>query len=101
MSSTPPPRAAPPPPAEVPAPRAQRHELVPEPLREHRVERREDLGARAEVVGQGQRGALLPERAAATAEDLDVGVTEAVDRLELVADGGEVVALERLEQREL
>ena len=42
-----------------------------------------------------------PERGSARAEDLDVGVAEAVDRLRLVADREEVVALERLEHVEL
>ena len=41
------------------------------------------------------------QRRAARAEDLDVGVAKAVDRLLLVADHEEVVAVERLEQRDL
>ena len=54
----------------------------------------------AEVRGQ-QPHALLAERGAALAEDRHVGVAEAVDRLELVADREQVVALERLEHVEL
>ena len=51
------------------------------------VERAQDLRARAEVGGQRRRsGPRASRRAAARAEDLDVGVAEAVDRLELVAD---------------
>jgi hypothetical protein len=41
------------------------------------------------------------EGGAARAEDLDVGVSEAVDGLRLVADGEQVVALQRLENVEL
>ena len=41
------------------------------------------------------------EARAARAEDLDVGVAEAVDRLQLVADRAGVVARHELEQLEL
>ena len=64
------------------------------------VEDVEQLLARAEVRRQRPH-ALLAERDAALAEDRHVGVAEAVDRLELVADGEQVVALERLEHVEL
>ena len=55
-----------------------------------RVGRRDELGRRAEVPGQRQRLPVglvaLREAAVLAAVDLDVGVAEAVDRLELVAD---------------
>src|SRR5262249_12920713 len=50
---------------------------------EEMVDRREHLRPRAVVACQWQ---LLPGALAAVAEDRDVGVAEAVDRLELVAD---------------
>ena len=57
---------------------------------------REHVRARAEARGQraDTRAAGL-ERGAAAAEVADVGVAEAVDRLELVADGEDVVPAER------
>ena len=65
------------------------------------VERAQDLRARAEVGRQrrGPPGRL--QALAARAEDLDVGVAEAVDRLQLVADRERVVARQELEQLEL
>ena len=72
-------------------------ELVPELGREELVHGREHLGARAVVPGQREDGrrCLAP-----LAEHRHVGVTEPVDRLELVADDEEVAALDRLEQVE-
>ncbi len=53
----------------------------------------------AEVVGQPPHAIREPRPA--LAEDRHVGVPEAVDRLELVADREQVVALQRLEDVEL
>jgi hypothetical protein len=62
------------------------------------VDRLEHLGTAAEVDGDALRppvgGGALP----VTAEHLHVGVPEAVDRLVLVADSEQVVALEQLQQ---
>ena len=66
--------------------------------RERAVEHVEQLLARAEVAREPAH-ALAPEPRAALAEDRHVGVAEAVDRLELVADREQVVALERLAAR--
>ena len=79
----------------------QRRVGIPEALAEDAVDRRDQRGAAAEVVGQRDRGPLGVQPAAALAEDLHLGVAEAVDRLQLVADGEEVVALQQLQQREL
>ena len=68
--------------------------------REGAVEYVQQLLAGAEVGGQ-QPGPLLPQRGPPLAEDRHVGVAEAVDRLELVADREQVVALERLENVQL
>ena len=67
--------------------RGQRLVAVAELLAEKMVDRGEDLGARAVVPGERQ-----PQRCtlAALAEDGDVGVAEAVDRLELVTDEEDV-----------
>ena len=62
---------------------SERLVVVPELLTEEVVDRSEHLGPRAVVAGQRQ---VLRGRLAAVAEDGDVGVPEAVDRLELVAD---------------
>ena len=56
------------------------------------VDHVEHLGARAVVLGQREHAADL---LAALAEDLDVRVPEAVDRLELVADEEELAVLAR------
>ena len=80
--------------------RQQRREALGPLRRVGGVEDVEQLLARAEVRGQ-QPHAILAERGAALAEDRHVGVAEAVDRLELVADREQVVALERLEHVEL
>ena len=66
--------------------RHERREALPHPLRERRVDDVEDLRMRAEVDGQRERAAGLGEAGAAGAEDADVRVAEAVDRLQLVAD---------------
>ena len=63
--------------------RRERLEAVAELRLEEVVDRREHLGPRAVVLRQRQP---LRRGRAALAEDLDVGVPEAVDRLELVAD---------------
>ena len=63
--------------------RGERLELVAELGREEMVDRREHLGPRAVVPRQRQ---TLRRRRAPLAEDAHVGVAEAVDRLELVAD---------------
>ena len=82
------------------AARQQRREALGPLGRERAVEHVEQLLARAEVRGQRPH-APLAERGPALAEDRHVGVAEAVDRLELVADREQVVALERLEDVEL
>ena len=61
----------------------ERLERVAEVGREEVVDHVEHLGPRAVVLGQGEHAADL---VAPLAEDLDVRVPEAVDRLELVAD---------------
>ena len=53
------------------------------------------LGPRAVVLGEGQHSA---RGLAALAEDLDVGVAEAVDRLELVADEEEILGRQQVDQ---
>jgi hypothetical protein len=65
----------------------ERLEVVAEVAPEEVVDRREHLRARAVVAGEHEPAAL---RLAPLAEHLDVGVTEAVDRLELVADDEDV-----------
>ena len=73
--------------------RLERLEALPELAREEVVDRGEDLGARAVVLGEREDAAgLLPP----LAEDLDVGVAEAVDGLELVADEEELLVLRAL-----
>ena len=84
----------------LPVARQQRGEALGPLRRVGGVEDVEQLLARAEVRRQ-QPHAILAERGAALAEDRHVGVAEAVDRLELVADREQVVALERLEHVEL
>ena len=68
---------------------------------EHGVDRVQQLGAPAEVVGELERRVARGERRPALAEQADVGVAEAVDRLELVSDGEQVVALERAQDPHL
>jgi hypothetical protein len=65
------------------------------------VEREQDLRARAEVGRQGRGPARGFQALAARAEDLDVGMAEGVDRLQLVTHGAGVVARHQLEQLEL
>ena len=67
--------------------RGERLVAVAELLAEEVVDRGEHLGPRAVVPRERQ-----PQRRplAALAEDLDVGMAEAVDRLELVADEEDV-----------
>ena len=79
--------------------RLERLELVPEVAREEVVHDREHLGPRAVVLRQREDAARLR---APLAEDPDVGVAEAVDRLELVPDEEELVhaGLSRLDARE-
>ncbi len=52
-------------------------------------------------MSQHDRGPRGVQPAATLAEDLDLGVAEAVDRLQLVADREEVVVLQQPQQREL
>ena len=82
------------------APGHERLEALAEDRRERGVEHVQQLRRRAEVGPQAAH-ALGPQERAALAEDADVGVAEAVDRLELVADREQVPALERLEQVQL
>ena len=70
-------------------------ELVAERRREQVVDDLEDLRPRAPVVRERQH---LADLVAALLEDLDVGVQEAVDRLELVADEEELVAGDEVDQ---
>jgi hypothetical protein len=65
-------------------------EVLPELAGEEVVDRREHLRSRAVVLRECEHAARL---LAALTEDLDVGVTEAVDRLELVADEEELLAV--------
>ena len=74
--------------------RLERLELVPEVAREEVVHDREHLGPRAVVLRQREDAARLR---APLAEDPDVGVPEAVDRLELVPDEEQLV--DRLARR--
>ena len=93
-------RSSPPSSGAVAVARQQRREALGPLRRVGGVEDVEQLLARAEVRRQRPH-ALLAERGAALAEDRHVGVAEAVDRLELVADREQVVALERLQHVEL
>src|ERR1700730_7633021 len=61
----------------------------------------EDVRMAAEVVGEREAGATRIELGAARAEEIDIGVREAVDGLELVADGEEVLALQGAKNGEL
>ena len=70
-------------------------EFVAERGREQVVDDLEDLRARAPVVRERQH---LTDLIAALLEHLDVGVQEAVDRLELVADEEELVAGDEVDQ---
>ncbi len=78
----------------------ERREPVAQHRREGRVHDVEDLRSRPEVDGQASHP-IGVERGPAGAEDADVRVPEAVDRLRLVADREQVPALERLEHVEL
>ncbi len=64
---------------------------------EDAVDGRDQRGGGAEVAGHDERGSRGLQRGAARAEQLDVGVAKAVDGLQLVADGEEVVALDQLQ----
>ncbi len=59
------------------------------------VDDSEDLGARAVVLGEREHAAAL---GAALPEDLDIGVAEAVDRLELVPHEEELLGVERVDE---
>ena len=82
-------------------PRAARRSPSPEPRRERRVDRVEDRAVRAEVRRQRRDAAVGGELRAQRAEDVDVGVAEAVDRLLLVSHEEQVVAVERAEEVQL
>ena len=83
------------------SPGQQRREIRSEQRREDGVDGVEQLRVPAEVVGQLERRVALAQRRPAVAEETDVGMAEAVDRLELVADGEQVVALERVQDLHL
>src|SRR5205085_761428 len=70
-------------------------ELVTECRREQVVDDVQDLGPRPPVVRERED---LADPLATLLEDLDVGVQEAVDRLELVADEEELVARDQVDQ---
>ena len=80
---------------------AQRDELRPEAGRERRVDRVEDRAVGAEVRRQRRDPAVLGEARAQRAEDVHVGVAEAVDRLLLVSDEEQIVAVEHAEEVQL
>ena len=77
--------------------RGERLEALAELLPEELVDRRQHLGPRAVVQVQRQDAAACG--LAALAEHRHVGVPEAVDRLELVADEEELLAIPRSAQR--
>ena len=79
---------------------AQRREALAELGPEGRVEHVQQLLAAAEVDRQPAHLTRV-ELVRPAAEDVHVGVPEAVDRLELVADREQVVALERPQDAEL
>ena len=79
---------------------AQRREALAQLGREGRVEHVQELLFGAEVDREPAH-LLGRQRRRAVAEDRHVRVTEAVDRLELVADREQVVALERPQDPEL
>src|SRR5204862_2662052 len=68
---------------------------------EHRVDDLEQSWAAAVVARQAQASRICGQLGATRAKEPDVGVAKAVDRLQLVADGEEVVALERAQDRQL
>ena len=80
---------------------AQRHEAVAQLGRERPVERAQDLRTRAEVGLQRLARRRRGQPRALGSEQIDVGVAKAVDRLLGVADGEQVVAGDRLDQRQL
>ena len=65
-------------------------ELVPELAREQVVDGGQHLRPRAVVLGEREHA---PRALAPLAEDLDVGVPESIDRLELVADEEQLLAV--------
>ncbi len=69
--------------------------------REDPLDSREDHGTAAEVARQGEAGPSLGQQSAALAKETDVGVTETVDRLQLVADREQVVAIQGRQHLEL
>jgi hypothetical protein len=75
----------------------KRLEVVPDAL-EGQVDRVEHLAAAAEVDRDALRPRRLRRAGPVAAEDLHVGVAEAVDRLPLVAHAEQVVAAEQLQQ---
>ncbi len=72
-----------------------------EALGEDGVDDVEQPGTAAEVVSQRQAAAALLQLIAPFAKEAHVGVPEAVDRLQLVADREQVLAIERAQDREL
>ena len=80
---------------------AQGDEVRAQARREGGVDRLEDLPATAEVRRQRRDPPDGRERRAVGAEEVDVGVAKAVDRLLLVSHDEQVVAVQRTEQREL
>ncbi len=74
---------------------------VGEATAEDGVDRLDHLRPAAEVAAQRKRAAGRSELLAALAEQPHVGVAEAVDGLQLVADREQVAAVERAQDREL
>jgi hypothetical protein len=79
----------------------QRDEVLPEHGGEGSVQGIEDRRASAEVLAQLVHATPPIEGIAPLAEHLDVRVPEAVDRLELVPDGEQVVVFQRLQEAQL
>ena len=66
-----------------------------------RVDHLEQLGSGPEVAGEREAPALLAQLVAALAKQAHIGVAEAIDGLQLVADRERVPAVQRPQDREL
>ena len=77
------------------------HEALPDARREDPLHGGEDRGAAAEVAREREARSPLAQLGVTLAEEAHVGVAEAIDRLELVADREQIVAVERREDLEL
>ena len=75
--------------------RLERFEMLSELCPENVVDDSKHLGSRAVVLGQRKHAAAL---APTGAEDVDVGVAKAIDRLELVADEEELAGGEEVDE---